>query len=68
MFKNISELGKISTFVGLTSSAVIFFSHTLYFSYEPRATDWKDIALAGCIGSILASKVAVSGYPWSSRY
>lgn len=68
MFKNIQELGKISTFVGLTSSALVFFSHTLYYTYEPRETNWKDIALFGCVGSILASRVAVSGYPWSYRY
>jgi len=65
MFKNIAELAKISTFVGFTTGATIFFSHTLYFTYEPQRTNWKDIALMGCIGSLLASKAAVSNYYWN---
>ena len=65
MFKNLLGLAKISTFVGLTTGATIFFSHTLYFTYDPNTTNWKDIALVGCIGSLLASKVSVIGYKWA---
>lgn len=68
MFKNIAELAKISSFIGLTTGATIFFTHTLYFSYDNQRTNWKDIAFVGCIGTLLASRVSVSGNPWSYYY
>lgn len=60
MFNYISELGKHSIFIGFTTSSFIFLNYTLLYRFDNNNTNWKDVALVGCIGTIIASKVTIT--------
>tara|TARA_B100000925_G_scaffold279168_1_gene248703 strand:- start:634 stop:837 length:204 start_codon:yes stop_codon:yes gene_type:complete len=60
MFNYINELGKHSLFIGFTTSSLIFLNYTLLYRFDNNNTDWKDVALVGCLGAILSSKVSIT--------
>lgn len=63
--RSITKVLMTAALTGTTSAAAVFMGWMLTSSIRPNyASNWKDVAIVGCLGTILGAHRGVTGRSW----